>query len=229
MESIIRKYYPDAKPGREITNESIGKLTGEFGFELDKTLLATSVCSDEIIRSATNFRDYVDENPFFLGGLAGFPFSGITGMKAFISHLPEQGGAIILYGPHIGITSDGQVGFVNRKGQSNPSSCCGALHSSLNYLTSRKKNLPDRQDDYQMYLIDKLLEEEMKGESNVTGLPETTEVMYRLIDRKILKLTKEISREKPDCKFALVGGVIVNTDYGKPDWFDLRRIELVKI
>jgi hypothetical protein len=99
MEQFIRKYYPDARDGEDFTRECIGKLVKDHEFDLSKTLLATSVCSDEIIRSATNFRDYLENShPFTIGGLAGYPFSGITGFKAFASHIPDGGAAIILYG-----------------------------------------------------------------------------------------------------------------------------------
>ena len=37
--------------------------------------------------------------PFKMGGLNGFPFTGLTGMSAFSSHVPDNGAVLIFYGP----------------------------------------------------------------------------------------------------------------------------------
>ena len=49
-----------------------------------------------------------------MGGLDGFPFTGLTGMGAFASHVPDDGAVFVYYGPHIGITKDGVIGEIHR-------------------------------------------------------------------------------------------------------------------
>lgn len=60
------------------------------------------------------------------GGLGGIPFVGISGMGAFLSHTPSNGKVVIMYGPHVGISDDGQVGKVERLSKDKLSGSCGA-------------------------------------------------------------------------------------------------------
>ena len=61
-----------------------------------------------------------------MSGLAGFPFVGKTGWGAFASHCPEDGNIVILFAPHVGIDSLGNVGKIKRDGQHKASGACGA-------------------------------------------------------------------------------------------------------
>lgn len=227
IEHFIEKNYPKAEEGKALTGRLVNKLEGEHEFDLSKTILATSVCSDEIIRSATNFRDYAGVgNPFQLGGLAGFPFSGLTGLKAFSAHIPDEGSAIILYGPHIGISKNGEIGKTQRHGQNLESSCCGALQASLSTL--QKKSEPaDDELDYQLWKIERELDPKTSSIlEHEHPLVEATEVMFEVIDRQIHALIQAAGESLTGKKIALIGGIIINTDHGLPDWFDLRRFDV---
>ena len=219
MKSVIKKYFPDAEQGEIYTKKSIQKLL-DNGFDLNKTLLATSVCSDEIIRSATNFRDYLaNESPFQLGGLAGYPFTGITGFKAFASHIPDEGAAIIQFGPHIGVSKNGNVGTMFRHGQLLESTCCGALQASLNVLETEGKPKADKEFDYQQWTIEsELIKRKEKILSSDQKLIHATEVMLEVIKERIYKII-EVSGVFDGKKIALIGGIIINADHGSPDWF----------
>jgi hypothetical protein len=200
-------------------------LSNEHGFELDKTILATSVCSDEVIQSATNFREHVSlPKPFQLGGLAGFPFTGITGFNAFAGHIPDDGYAIILYGPHIGISDSDQLGTVLRKGQSLETSCCGALMGVLNQFTTEGSSMPDHELDYQQWTLTHQLSEVQRSINSLDQpLIETTNLMFKKIDQRIEKLLDRTKDQFKGKKVALVGGIIINTDTGLPDWFEERE------
>lgn len=229
MEHFIKKHYPEARQGNEFTKEWIDRLVDSHKFDLTKTLLATSVCSDEIIRSATNFREFLTySHPFSLGGLAGIPFSGLTGFKAFASHIPDNGSAIILYGPHIGVSEYGTVGIVERVGQSQPSTCCGALKASVDGLSDKNASSADTDLDYQMSVI----EQEVKASREkvvVHDVPlvAATDSMYGFIHNRIHKLMEGAKESFENHKVALIGGVIINTDHAFPDWFELRNFEIL--
>ncbi|MGF1669053.1 MAG: hypothetical protein ACFCU6_01290 [Balneolaceae bacterium] len=226
MKSVIKKYFPNAEEGEYYTKKSVDKLTGN-GFDLKKTLLATSVCSDEIIRSATNFRDYLaNESPFQLGGLAGFPFTGITGFKAFASHIPDGGAAIIQFGPHIGVSKNGNVGTMFRHGQLLESTCCGALQASLNVLEVKGKPAADKEFDYQQWTIEnELIKRKERILSGDQKLIKATEVMFEVIKDRINKII-EASGVFDGKKIALIGGIIINADHGSPDWFDEKVFDI---
>lgn len=230
MEHFIKNNYPNAVEGKSFTAEYIKILENRYGFDLEKTLLSTSVCSDEIIRSSTNFREYVkNENPFTLGGLAGFPFSGLTGFKAFASHIPDEGAAIILYGPHIGILKDGTIGMIQRTGQHDSTSCCGALKAAVLSMSDRSEISADPELDYQMYQIQSRLKPYKSEVLELSSpLVAVTEKMYDMIDVRVHDLLGETEKAFSGCKVALIGGIIINTDYDCPDWFELRNFEVLE-
>lgn len=53
---------------------------------------------------------------FNLGGLAGVPFVGKTGFGAFSHHVPVDGNILIVFGPHVGISPEGELGKTKRIG-----------------------------------------------------------------------------------------------------------------
>lgn len=225
----IKTLYPGAEEGEAYTEKRINILRSDYGFDLDKTILATSVCSDEIIKSATNFRDYVAvETPFQLGGLAGFPFTGLTGFGAFSAHIPENGAAIIIYGPHIGLSEKHGIGKIIRSGQLKESSCCGALVGALNTLKTKNAGELDRDYDYQQWkLIDKLKEGRDQIVASEEPLIVATDLMFDKISERIKTLVEKSSPQLRNLKIALLGGIIINTDAGKPDWFEEREFDVL--
>lgn len=98
-------------------------------------MLADSICSDDVNSIEYLPRAYEMLGPFKMGGLDGFPFTGLTGMGAFAGHVPEDGAVFIYYAPHIGICKEGIVGEIHRVGQSKTSGCCGASKAALGKLT----------------------------------------------------------------------------------------------
>ncbi len=107
------------------------------GFLPDLTLFSTSVCPDEINTDCPEFdisntleRHWGEIFP--LGGLGGIPFAGKTGWGAFAAHVPVGGDIFLLFGPHCGLSFEGEPGYVQRRGQPKPSTCCGAAVAALN-------------------------------------------------------------------------------------------------
>ncbi|MEX0904619.1 MAG: hypothetical protein WD604_11040 [Balneolaceae bacterium] len=228
MEKLIKSFYPEAEDGNILTERCMKQLLNEYGFDKEKTILGTSVCSDEIVRTATNFRDWLGiKNPFQLGGLGGFPFTGVTGFSAFASHIPDKGFAIIQYGPHIGFSKKDEIGLVTRPGQSLESTCCGALRALVNSFSGTKADGRDRELDYQQWK----LEEELRSDSEIIKshaepLVAATNLMYNQINTRVKKLLQETSGNFENCTVALVGGIIINTDFELPDWFELREFSV---
>ena len=96
---------------------------------------------------------------FPLSGLAGMPFTGKTGWGAFSSHCPKDGNIIILFAPHVGISDQGTVGKIVRRGQSEASSACGAAIGALSAVKSDKTsgNFLSGYQDHEMDCIKHLL------------------------------------------------------------------------
>lgn len=224
----ILSVYPDAKKGELYSTDCVKNLEEDHGFDLNRTILATSVCSDEVIQTATDFRRYLPlDVPFNMGGLAGYPFAGVTGLTAFAGHIPDDGGAIIIYGPHIGFTGEGETGAIKRVGQQHETTCCGALVAAVNHIRAGSSEAPDAEYDYQQRTVTELLnaaENGAKYTSDSETIVEATNAMYNAIHTRINKLFEKTADKFKGKKVALVGGIVINTDAGQSDWFEERNI-----
>jgi hypothetical protein len=113
--------------------------------DLSKVLVATSLCSDEINK---HLRSYIDQNvseSFTMGGLAGFPFIGKTGVGAFMHHVPDDGAMVIVCASHVGIDCIGDIGKVHRHGNESNlnSTACAACIAAYGFCESHR-DLVDR-------------------------------------------------------------------------------------
>ncbi|HQV00690.1 MAG TPA: hypothetical protein PLO59_05990, partial [Bacteroidia bacterium] len=156
--SIIHKWYPNAITTIDSVNRIIDYVEYELDLEPKQVMLADSICSDDVNSIQYPARTQEFLGPFKMGGLDGFPFTGLTGMGAFASHVPDDGAVFIYYGPHIGIAKDGTIGEIHRFGQSKNSGCCGAAKGALNKLINNiiiPGNVTEL--DYQMNTIVQIL------------------------------------------------------------------------
>jgi len=110
------------------------EILADKGFTSENTLLATSLCCDELARQLESDFVKVYGKNFNLGGLSGFPFAGNTGFGAMSAHIPDDGSCLIVYGPHVGVSTKGEVGKVERAGIALVDNCCGSAIAASNYL-----------------------------------------------------------------------------------------------
>lgn len=195
---LIHKWYPKAVTTIDFINRLIDYFEENLQLEPSQIMLADSICSDDVnsIQYPARAQEFL--GPFKMGGLDGFPFTGLTGMGAFASHVPDNGAVFICYGPHIGITKTGTIGEIHRHGQGKNSGCCGAAKSALAKLVNdqiQEGNITDI--DYQMNTIEQIL---LNGKDRIlnagTPLQEATEVIYEAIDKRINEL---VSKTKYKC------------------------------
>mmetsp|Transcript_4126 Transcript_4126/g.8523 ORF Transcript_4126/g.8523 Transcript_4126/m.8523 type:complete len:317 (+) Transcript_4126:461-1411(+) len=133
FDSIVTSRFPGAITNLELETKVIQKLV-DNGFSSENTLLATSLCADEVARVLEDDFVKVFGNNFNLGGLSGFPFAGNTGFGAMSGHIPDGGKCLVIYGPHVGVAKDGTVGKVERAGIELIDTCCGSAIAASNYL-----------------------------------------------------------------------------------------------
>mgnify|MGYP000261059560 CR=1 FL=1 len=226
---IIRKYYPNAITLIDSVNRAIDYYEEVLQLEPSKIMFADSVCSDDVNSIQYPARTQEFLGPFKMGGLDGFPFTGLTGMGAFASHVPDEGAVFIYYGPHIGITKDGTIGEIHRIGQSKNSGCCGAAKGALGKLTNNQitdGNITEL--DYQMNTIEQILLTEKERVLNAkTPLFEATEVMYEAIDKRINEL---VDKTTYNCKFViLVGAILINSDSDMGSFTEVRRFDVIDL
>src|SRR5688572_12772778 len=131
---IVRQFYPNALTTLDTVNRLFDFLEEKYDIDPFQIMLADSICSDDVNSIEYPARAAEMLGPFKMGGLNGFPFTGLTGMAAFASHIPEDGAVFIYYAPHIGISKDSVPGQIYRMGQTKPSGCCGAARAALQKL-----------------------------------------------------------------------------------------------
>jgi len=227
--AIIQQHYPKAQTTIDSVNHFIDFIEGQLDLEPSMVMLADSICSDDVNSIQYPARTQEFLGPFKMGGLDGFPFTGLTGMGAFASHVPDEGAVGIYYGPHIGITENGTIGEIHRHGQSKNSSCCGAAKGALNKLINNliiEGNITDM--DYQMNTIEQiLLNKKERILSATIPLKEATEVIYEAIDKRMEEL---VLGTKYNCKYLILFGAIhINSDTDMGSFNETRKFEVIDL
>lgn len=227
--NIIREYFPNAITIIDGTNKTIDFIEEYLELEPSQIMFADSICSDDVnsIQYPVRVQEFL--GPFKMGGLNGYPFTGLTGMGAFASHVPDDGAIFIYYGPHIGITKGGIVGEINRVGQSKSSGCCGAAKGALNKLLNDQITKGEITDiDYQMNKIEQFFfNQKDKIVNSKNPILTATEVMYEEVDMRINEL---VERTKFNCKYIiLMGAIIINSDSDMDSYSSVKRFDVIDL
>lgn len=227
--AIMRRFYPNAISTIDNVNKLIDYVEEVLDLEPASIMLADSICSDDVnsIQYPARAQEFL--GPFKMGGLDGFPFTGLTGMGAFASHVPDEGAVMIYYGPHIGISKNGKLGEIHRHGQQDASSCCGAAKAALNKLQQGmivEGNVTEL--DYQMNTIEQILlgqqDRILRAEN---PLFEATEVIYEAIDKRVNEL---VARTSYNCRYViLVGAIHINSDTDMGSFTATRRFDVINL
>ncbi|HBH06429.1 MAG TPA: hypothetical protein DDX92_07485 [Flavobacteriales bacterium] len=229
FDEVVKKEFPNAKDAKDTSIHYLGRMQIEHKLDISKILMATSVCSDDINVPSTTFFNVLF-GPFIMGGLGGLPFAGQTGMTAFAHHIPDEGSAFIFYGPHIGVTLDGDLGKMYRPRQEATGNSCGALMLALSRFEDGSYEPVLNEDDYQqMKLEESLLPYRQEILSSDNPQKAITEATYEIIDKKVHEHVKTCKDEFHVDKVTLLGGIIINTDYGLDDYFDARNFEVIDL
>lgn len=152
-EAAQNKYFPTALLSSDL-DAKVASTLYRRGFTPANTLFAHSVCSDEVNQNAEELVNLMVsrwQEGFSLGGLGGLPFAGRSGFRAFLHHVPDNGKLLILFAPHVGIDANGEIGALEREGQSQVSKACGAAVGSYKAIKDQAEKamknpqlLPDR-------------------------------------------------------------------------------------
>jgi hypothetical protein len=210
--------FPGALPG-PVLHERLTQNLKQYGFEPDNTILGTSICSDEInsVKGTLvdTMKEYWGEN-FLLGGIGGAPYVGKTGFGAFSHHVPKNGNVLVLFGPHVGITVDGEVGKCLRDGQSAASTACGACIAAYQQALKGYTGTDMSFDMQQSWLRGQIAPhvDDIKAAKNpMAALAKTS---YEAVFKKMMAIA---NTNFGSGYLALVGGVQINMPKGYPDYF----------
>lgn len=227
--AVIHKYYPNAITTIDSVNKLIDFVENHLDLEPVKVMLADSICSDDVNSIQYPARAHEFLGPFKMGGLDGYPFTGLTGMGAFASHVPDDGAVFIYYGPHIGVSKNGQLGEIHRIGQAKNTGCCGAAKGALAKLIQNEINDGEITElDYQMNTIEQILyKQKDRILSAENHLYEATEVIYESIDHRINTL---VEKTKYNCNYViLIGAILINSDSDMGSFTSTKRFDVIDL
>ena len=232
---IVKSAFPGAISNKELELKVV-EILAERDFHDDNTLLATSLCCDELARRLEDDLGRVYGNNFTLGGLAGFPFAGITGFGAMVSHVPDNGFCLIVHGPHVGITKDGTIGKVERKNLALVDNCCGSAIAAARYLrgitdggaviTAKIQNFLDFQQSAVQEMI--LPHGKRLHDAGDDFLKEIPYALYQSQDVLLHDIVKQVRNGLKHYRgTAILGGIQINTGPDTMDYFHPLRFELM--
>lgn len=239
FDATVRAFFPGAVPNSVITARAVKRLQ-DRGYVPDTTILASSLCSDEIDTTSLSLVAQLqsklvrqqDGGVFNLGGLGGVPFVGKSGFGAFLSHVPTKGRVVILYGPHVGISNEGVVGKVERVGQDKPSGSCGAGIGAYKVIKAGGRGANDKFDFQEEYIIDQLtprLQGLLKSQANqgaVNGFVSNNKAMAT-VTVNMFDIVNELLEEQVMAavnapgfwdnvdEVTLLGGIVLNRGHGQ--------------
>ena len=231
FDQIVQSYFPGSIDNGSLEAAVVDILAAK-GFTTSNTLLATSLCCDELARRLEDDFVKIYGNNFSLGGLAGFPFAGNTGFGAMAAHIPDDGYCLMIYGPHVGIAKDGTVGKVERQGIKLIDTCCGSAVAADRYL----KGITDggatmvadvqKFTDFQQGAVQQLILPHGKrladAENRMVELP------LALFDSQDVLMQDIVQTGAGGTKrgLAVLGGIQINTHPNTPDYFLPIRFDL---
>ncbi len=206
--------------------ERVPRILGRHGIGRENTLAANVICRDEINRRNVDALTEVWGHNFELAGLGGFPSGGVTAFSAYKSHVPDGGSLLIIFGPHVGVSTAGMLGELERPGMAGPSTSCGSVLGFLNKVETDPNYAPvyDALDPEQ-HLVEAALsarKEEFLGRRR--PIKAVNEAMYRTIEEVVLSILDRIHFEG---QVVLIGGLIVNTPHVASDFFIPRRADIL--
>lgn len=217
--------------------DKVGAILSKNGYAKEKTLLATSLCSDEVNRDLEDDLRAKYGLNFSMGGLAGFPFCGVTSFGAMAHHMPDDGSCVILYGPHVGIDMDGVVGKVNRRGRDGSGACCGSANAAMAHVQSVRAGDQqptelispfDKLDIQQRMVETELLEYGERLEDAEDAQVELPLALFDAQDKFMSSIVEKGCGEVAgEGKIALLGGIQINTPEGVEEYFLPKKFQLL--
>ena len=231
--SKIEDTYPKAMTNQDLIAK-VADILKPYGYG-ETTLLASALCCDEVNRELEKDFHSTYGDHFSMGGLAGFAFGGLTSFGAMAHHIPAGGSCLVLYGPHVGIDSDGNVGKINRRGRISAGACCGSATAAAGFVKSVREGkasgdvaFPDDVVDAQQHFVGTML---LPYGERLEKAPEpAAELPLALFDAQNEMMEEIVSMGCGEVhgpgRIALLGGVQINTPQGMPDYFLPLRFEI---
>ena len=208
--SVVQQHFPTPRNEAEFVANSAA-LLAQAGFVAENTLPIISVCRDEICSSFVSAIEAQWGQSFMLGGLAGLPFGGKTGLGAAAHHAPDihDRERIVIYAfTHIGFGPGGEVGGCVRPGMEHLNAACGALVAYSGQVVEEDREVNKIfTDDGEYGLLTHRMDKEPKPEK--PELLAVTNTALEVIKADIDALTSKVLHQDK-CDFAVFTGTQIH-------------------
>lgn len=222
---VIRQHFPSAIPQPELMESFEKVIRQRVGSEAG-ILFATSCCPDEINRDLDEVASHTLGRPFTMGGLAGFPFVGKSGFKAFMRHVPDGGVMVVICASHVGVHSDGRVGVVHRTGMTEESDACGSAIGAFEACEQAKgcpNPIIDLFDSQQAFVQSEVA----KHYPSIASAENPMVELAYTISKCAFHYLRKILPDSLDFPLIVLSGVQINWESGDSvDWFEPSAISL---
>jgi Limiting CO2-inducible proteins B/C beta carbonyic anhydrases len=149
-----------------------------------------------------------------------------TAFANMAGHIPDGGSCLVVFGPHVGVDSKGNVGTVERRGRSNGGPCCGssiaASAAVAAIVAGGEKAGPPKVhlDAQQSFVVDMLLPYADRLEKTDDKMVELPYCMYDAVKKMMTDVFHSSRREVAGSgKIAVLGGIQINTPENQSDYF----------
>jgi len=214
---MVEDVFPGAMAGHKLFSKVVRALNS-LGIKPANTIYGQSICSDEINNEPSHISSILTKyygKVFPMGGIGGAPYVGKTGFGAFAAHVPEDGHVVVLFGPHIGFTPEGEAGKFLRFGQAHASTACGAAVAAYNQCISG--GMPDDPDDLQQSWLRRRLMPHCKNLAQSNNLMVDLALQaYKEVEKEIMTI---VNTNFGPGKLVLLGGIQINMPYPTPGFF----------
>jgi hypothetical protein len=168
----VRNTYASAVSAERFGTSAKNFIFQKYGYQPSNIVLSNSICSDDVDGPVYVDINNIGQNPasvnqflgaFMSGGLSGYPHTGVLGLQAWGSHATTttNGALFLINTPHIGISQDGTVGRIIRRGKASNAAdnTCGAVATAIAWVAANASapvasNFPN---DYQNYVLCNIL------------------------------------------------------------------------
>jgi Limiting CO2-inducible proteins B/C beta carbonyic anhydrases len=234
-QSKIAKVFPKSVPNSQLVEKVAEKLSAA-GFDKANTLVATSLCCDELVRpleKAIGVGHYGEH--FTMGGLAGFPHGGHTAFMSMCTHIPDCGHCLMVYGPHVGVDSKGTVGTVERPGRLDGGPCCGSATAACGHVLNVRAGANPQDggaaifDAQQANVVTMLTPYGDRLAAAASPDDLQVELSYSLQDaqqKMIETIVVSGASYVPDGMIAVLGGIQINTPPEMEDFYWPKHLDL---
>lgn len=236
--------FPGSLTNQELVTRVYDKLL-DFGFTKQNTILCTSLCGDEPTQGLEKELERVyyprrrrrmrkrkynsDCETYHWGGLAGFPWGGVTAFASFASQIPSDGQALVVFAPHVGVDAAGHVGTVPHNKTSSGMPCCEAAVAASHHVVATYTQLgeslagvasSDVKDAQHVALCDALMPYAERLDQSEEPMVELPYALYDAQKEMITQMIQEGCGAIPkNSKVAVLGGIQINTPPGTTDYF----------